>query len=290
MHRLTFHPPTSRQDDCSKSDLSQGDTQLNPLCKPLSPHSTGHLSTPEATVNLWNENFFLPRGIQILLTHSEDPINEETSFMPGGRTPYNRDLVDHRECGNRGRSHSHGRPGRERGRSSSASSSSSSASSMSSDSDSSLPSLPDYDDLKDQQLPVTKQSLIKCLNHPQKPITREAVCSMKQEIQAAKMGSDRGWDQDRDRDIQVLREEVKSLMKELKSRKKAQRKARKQRRKERRAVRKEQRKEQKKERRAAKKEQRKERRSARSEGRKARKEERNGYGKEGDFYPSVGSQ
>jgi len=284
MHRLTSHPPTSRQDDCSKSVLSQVDTQLNPLCKSLSLHSIGHLGTPEATVNLWNEKFFLPRGIQILLAHSEDPTNEETSFIPGGTIPYNRDLVDHHDCGNRGRSHSHGRPGRERGRSSSASSSSSSASSRSSDSDVSLPSLPDYEDLKDQQLPVTKQSLIKCLNHPQEPITREDVCSMKQEIQAAKMGSDRGIDQDRD--IQSLREEVKRLMKELKSRKKAQRMARKQKRKERRAVRREQRKE----RRAAKKEQRKERRSARREGRKARKEERNGHGKEEDVYPSIGSQ
>ena len=110
----------------------------------------------------------------------------------------------HRGHHHRGRgAHIHGRHGRQRGRSSSSSSESSTSGSSSSDSDSSLGSLPDYDDLKDQQLSIARQSLMDWLNHPDQPITRESVHNVRQEIKIAKKGNSAPIDRD------ALRKEVK---------------------------------------------------------------------------------
>ena len=104
----------------------------------------------------------------------------------GGRTFGRRESFDrprgwghhghrgHHDHHYRGRSHSHGRHAKER-----SSSTSSFSSSSSSDSDSSVGSLPDYDDLKDQQLPIAKQSLLEWLNHPEQPITKAIVYNLK---------------------------------------------------------------------------------------------------------------
>ena len=181
----------------------------------------------------------------------------------------------------RGRHGHHGHRGREGpddrgrqrgGRSSSASSSSSSSSfcsSISSGSDLSVGSLPDYDDLKDQQLPVAKQSLLDWLNHPEQPITRETVRIIKEEIQVAKKFKPRQFEED----MKALRSDVKSLMKEFKDTKRAQKIFRKQIRKERRI---------------ARMAQKKERRAERREERRRR----NGKFKEeshapGDYAPAV---
>jgi len=116
----------------------------------------------------------------------------------------------------------------------------------SSDSDASLGSLPDYDDLTEQQLPTVRQSLLDWLNHPDQPITRETVQNMKQEIKTAKKVNPKQFDED----MKALRKEVKGLMKEFKDRKRVQKIVQKALRKERRAKKKAERKE----RREAKKE------------------------------------
>ncbi|KAI2638854.1 hypothetical protein GGS26DRAFT_360209 [Hypomontagnella submonticulosa] len=82
--------------------------------------------------------------------------------------------------------HGHGH-GRGRGRSPSSSSSSSSDSGSSSDSDdSSIGSLPDWDSLKDNQLPTTKQSVSAWLAHPEQPVTKAMLKSLKADIKASR--------------------------------------------------------------------------------------------------------
>jgi hypothetical protein len=116
-------------------------------------------------------------------------------------------------------------------------------------------SLPDYKDVKDQQLPIVKQSLLEWLNHPDQPITKEAVRNMKRTMKAAKKSPSKAPDED----LKALRNEIRDLMKQLKDGKKAQKK---------------QRKEAKRERRAARKALKKERRNSRKEARRARKQEK----------------
>lgn len=151
-----------------------------------------------------------------------------------GRTFGRRESFDHPRGwghhGHRGRSHSHRRHAR--GRSSSTSSSSSSSDS---DSISSVGSLPDYDDLKDQQLPIAKQSLMAWLNHPEQPITKAAVHNMKKDIRAAKKGSPPP--ELYEQDLRAMRGEVKDLLKTLKEHRKTQKRRKKEARRERRAAR-----------------------------------------------------
>ncbi|KAK3905120.1 hypothetical protein C8A05DRAFT_13049 [Staphylotrichum tortipilum] len=121
----------------------------------------------------------------------------------------------------RGR-HDHHHHDRHRSRSSSASSSSSRSSSA--HSESSAGSLPDYDDLKDTQLPVTKQLLEEWLHHPDQPITKDGVKQIKERIKAAKHSTDAAVLADK----AALRREVKSLLNDWKRLKKEQKRARKQ--------------------------------------------------------------
>lgn len=144
-----------------------------------------------------------------------------------------------RHKGHRGRSHSHGRHRRRRGRSASVSSNSSSSSSSSSESDSSVGSLPEYEDLRDGQLPIVKQSLMEWLNHPDEPITRASVRDMREDISHAKDNTP----QQKGQDLYALRKEVRDLTKLFKDAKKAQRRDRREARRERKATRKAQRKE-----------------------------------------------
>jgi hypothetical protein len=166
---------------------------------------------------------------------------------------YGRGGIDghHGHHGHRGRrgSHDHGRH-RRRGRSSSTSSTSSSSSSSSSDSDQSIGSLPEYEDLKDQQLPTAKQSLLDWLNHPEQPITRDTVRNIKEEIKVAKKFNPR-----QDQDLKELRKEVRELYREFREAKRAQKIFRKRVRKEKHIARRAQ----KKQRRAARKEERRQR-------------------------------
>jgi hypothetical protein len=185
--------------------------------------------------------------------------NHGVSFggRPFNKRDFRRDMkerfrgqVNNENNGDRGRSHSHDRRGKQRQRS--ASKSSTSSSSSSSGSESSLGSLPDYEDLRDQQLPIAKQSLIAWLSHPDQPITREAVQQAKQDIKNAKREDPRNFNQD----MAALRSEVKDLMKRFKSAKKLQKKQRREDRRSRRA-----------EKRALKKERRRERREEHRGGR-----------------------
>ena len=175
--------------------------------------------------------------------------HRDFEYGRGGKQSHHGHHGHHGHRGRRG-SHDHGRH-RRRGRSSSTSSTSSSSSSNSSGSDSSVGSLPEYEDLKDQQLPMAKQSLLDWLNHPEQPITRNTIRNMKQEIKVAKKSNPRQFDED----LKDLRKEVRELYKEFREAKRAQKVFRKQVRKEKRIARRTQ----KKERRAARKEQRRQR-------------------------------
>jgi len=120
-------------------------------------------------------------------------------------------------------------PQRDRSRSTS-SSSSSSASSIES-----AGSLPDYDHLKDVQLPVARQAIKDWLNHPEQPITKQTVKQIRDEIKAAKCGNSKLSEQDRE----PLRNEVRELFKRFKTVKKSQKKAWKAAKRERRSLRRE---------------------------------------------------
>ncbi|KAK4158545.1 hypothetical protein C8A00DRAFT_10704 [Chaetomidium leptoderma] len=112
---------------------------------------------------------------------------------------------------------------RHRSRSSSASSVTSRCSSIRSES--SVGSLPDYDDLKDAQLPVTKQCLEEWLHHPDQPITKERVKQIKAQIKAAKSSTDPAT---LPFNKVALRREVKDLMRSWKELKRNQKRTRKQ--------------------------------------------------------------
>ncbi|KAK6841801.1 RING finger domain-containing protein [Apiospora arundinis] len=155
----------------------------------------------------------------------------------------------------RGRGHQHG--GR-RGRSSSASSSSSDDSVSSSDSDSSLGSLPDWDDLKDSQIPVVKQSVSQWVQNSGHPVSKAEFKRVKAEIKAAKSSKSAKGTVDA-----AQKDEVKRLLAQWKDVKKSQK-----------AVRKLARKEKKAEKKNKKKERRARRNAERSEHRRDRRDRR----------------
>ncbi|KAI8953209.1 hypothetical protein F4801DRAFT_143495 [Xylaria longipes] len=150
----------------------------------------------------------------------------------------------------RGREHWHGQGHGRRDHSRSSTSSSSSLSS--SDSDSSIGSLPDWDGLKDTQLPVTKRSVQTWLSHPDQPVTKDMLKQAKAEIKAAKSTPppprEPSWDQARE----SLRREVKDLLQQFKVLKRQQKTAK----------------------RAARRERRQQKRAARQERRERRRAER----------------
>jgi len=161
----------------------------------------------------------------------------------------------HRDRHQHDRSHSHGRHRRRRGRASSTSSSSSSSRSSSADSQSSIESLPEYDDLLDQQLYNARKALLDWLNHPEQPITRQAVWNIKEDIKSIKTISPKVYDED----LKILRKEVKDLMKKFREKKRTQRNIQR---------------ELKKEKRAAKRAAKRERRLARREARRGKRAEK----------------
>jgi len=129
-----------------------------------------------------------------------------------GRYPH-RGGPEHHENHFRRRRH------RRRGRDSSTSSSSSSSSSSSAESSSSIGSLPDYDELPDQQIYNARKALLDWLNHPDQPITSETVRNFKENLKLAEIKASERPDQD----FYVLRKEVKDLMKKFKERKRTER-------------------------------------------------------------------
>ncbi|KAK8124510.1 uncharacterized protein PG998_000269 [Apiospora kogelbergensis] len=162
----------------------------------------------------------------------------------------------------RGRGHHHG--GR-RGRSSSSSSVSSDDSASSSGSDSSLGSLPDWDDLKDSQLPVVKQSVSQWVQNSGHPVSKAEFKRVKAEIKAAKSAKSA-----KDKADPAQRQEVKRLLAEWKDVKKSQKATRKLAKKEKKA----QKKHQKKERRARRNAERGEHRRDRRDRRRSEQEGR----------------
>ncbi|KAK4201420.1 hypothetical protein QBC40DRAFT_278180 [Triangularia verruculosa] len=131
---------------------------------------------------------------------------------------------------------------RRRSRSSSVSSTSSKASSSS---ESSVGSLPEYEELKDTQLPAMKAFLSEALHRPDEHITREKVRLAKQQLREAHRASATEINEpvNMTHDRKALRREVKELMREWKRLKKEQKRQRRQLRKEKRQRRKQERRE-----------------------------------------------
>ncbi|KUI61160.1 hypothetical protein VP1G_08341 [Cytospora mali] len=159
---------------------------------------------------------------------------------------------------NRGRNRSHSSAS-----STSLSSLSSKTSSSSSDSDnSSVGSLPDYDDLKDSQLPVAKSYLEQWLSSPENFVTKEKVKEAKEKLKAAKKSgvgpSTPNITVDREQNV-ITRRQVRDLMMQWKALKRDQRNLRRQYKRQRR----EHRRAEKRERRRVKREMKRARRQAR---------------------------
>lgn len=188
--------------------------------------------------------------------------------------------------GGRGRGrgrHGDGEKGR-RSRSKSTSSTSSSSSSASTASVESVGSLPDYDQLRDSQLPLTKDFLQKWLDHPDQPITKESVRQVRASIKAAAKSDAQSRacssnpnnsihpSQSPPFDHAALRKEVKALMGEWRALKRQQTKEARQLKRQRREAK-----------RAAKRERREAKRALRQERREQRRQGRRGPPGQGLF-------
>lgn len=146
--------------------------------------------------------------------------------------------------GERGRSFDSG-ASIQKQRSHSVSSSSSSSSSESEGSIVSVGSLPDYDHLDPAQLPVAKKSIQQWLEHPDQPITEEAVEDAKQQLKGAIIAqrtvitSKNATDApaSKEAELKALRKEVKTLLVHFKKLKRAQKAKRRAEKRERREIR-----------------------------------------------------
>lgn len=175
----------------------------------------------------------------------------------------------HHQGEERGRGRGHANQGISRHRSSSSASSSSSSSSSSSDSNSSIGSLPDYDDLKDTQIPVARSYLQDWLSHPENVVSSATVKEANENIKAAAAAK-----QQSNNTAVVIsnseRKEVHAMLGQWERVKRQQKSTRRQLRKERKAVRRAE----KRERRQTRREARQSRREAKREGRESRREAR----------------
>ncbi|KAI1425662.1 hypothetical protein F5Y12DRAFT_353629 [Xylaria sp. FL1777] len=189
----------------------------------------------------------------------------------------------------RGRGRGHGR-GHEQGRRDhSRSSTSSSSSSLSSNSDSSIGSLPDWHDLKDVQLPVTKHAVQAWLSHPEQPVTRAMLKQAGAEITAAKNVPPPPYDPSWDRSREALRREVKDLLQQFKVLKRQQKAARRRTRKEARQQKRASRRERRETRRAERHDRRATRRAERDAERHSRRSRHHPFVPPGPSVPGVGS-
>lgn len=185
-------------------------------------------------------------------------VADQNGFRLGGKSFMRRETTENergRALGSSGGLH------KKPNRSSSVSSTSTSASDSSIDSESSIGSLPEYDDLRDQQLPSAKQSLLNWLGQSDQPLTKIMVQQIQHEIQTARNTSPHNAEHD----IAQLRREVRDLMKEFEKQKKKQKKDQRQARRERRAT---------------KRAHKTERRTAKREARRLKREGKSSKGKE----------
>lgn len=154
------------------------------------------------------------------------------------------------------------RNGRDRSRSISSHSSSSDETVGTEDSEGSLP---DISDLKPNQLHVVKQSLVEWLNHPEQPVSKESVKSLKKDMKLAKHARKPDG-----QELAELKAELKALSKAFKELKKSRAVKRK-------SLRKERRKQRKELRSKAKQKRREERAARRSRGKGKEKEATTDY-------------
>ncbi|KXX81947.1 hypothetical protein MMYC01_201129 [Madurella mycetomatis] len=193
-----------------------------------------------------------------------NPPRAQTAPQPGpSSVQQDGDLEADRGTPERGRGrwghrHPHHHHGHQLSRSSSVSSTTSRSSSCS---ESTVGSLPDYDELRDSQLPVTKKYLQDWLHHPEHAITKETVKQIKGEIKQARNAAPSG--NEHPDHVAALRREVKDLLREWKKLKKEQKRQRRQLRREK----KRRRREEKRERRQVKREMRQAAREMRREQR-----------------------
>lgn len=218
-------------------------------------------------------------------THDHDEYPDEKAEGRARGPDRHHDHRDHHHGHGHGRGFGRGRgPGRfnngashrHRSRSSSSSSSESSSSSSSSsgsDSDTlSIGSLPDYDDLKDSQLPVAKTYLEEWLSRPENFVTRETVREAREEIKAARKTAPQDISDPVARD--AMRQQVRGMMGQWRVLKREQRSARRQKKRDRRARRRAEKKERRQARRERKRSRREARKESRREGKQARRESR----------------
>jgi hypothetical protein len=89
MHQLSLE-----KDSKSRASLSEVDAQLDPLRQPLSSRSTDSLAAISSTVSEWNEGFFKPRGLHIVVSEAEPQVSaEESNHMPGAWIPYDHEIL-----------------------------------------------------------------------------------------------------------------------------------------------------------------------------------------------------
>lgn len=136
----------------------------------------------------------------------------------------------------------------------------------------SIGSLPDYDDLKDSQVPVAKTYLEEWLSRPENFVTRETVKEAREEIKAARKTAPQDISDPVARD--AMRQQVRDMMGQWKILKREQRNARRQRKRDRRARRRAEKRERRQARRERKRSRRNARRESRREGKQARRESR----------------
>ncbi|KAG4029424.1 hypothetical protein MFRU_016g01760 [Monilinia fructicola] len=293
------------ENDHFRVDIDQVQAQLSPLRQSIASPNADWAKRVDEMITVWNEGFFVPRGLKIVRIDMGNPeFEERTNSMPGAWTTDEEEPSNFpgrskaRRCMFRRRSPRHkqtqgfrigtvvandegftigknglvassngfsvgnmfvvdnkglrvgGRRGfradehgvsmggcRFRGRRGlysyherhgrnvrSHCSSSSSSSSSTSNSDVSVRSLPDYKNLKGQQLSAAKDTLTAWLNHPEYPMTTSTVRKMKQDIKHAKEDSKFNKPTSGE-DLASLRKEVKELLKRFKHEKKSQNKA-----------------------------------------------------------------
>ncbi|KAI1875687.1 uncharacterized protein JN550_001973 [Neoarthrinium moseri] len=199
------------------------------------------------------------------------------SFHGGHGRGHGRECHDHGRGRGGGRHdiHDHRHGGRGGGKHRSRSSSCSTTSSSSSDSTvSSVGSLPDWDDLRDSQIPVARTSVQAWLSHPDQPVSKADVKRVRAEIKAAK-----SLPKPAAGITKVDKEEIKVLLEQFKSLKKTQRATLRAAKKERKAERRAQRRARRSRSRAERKEGRRQRREMGRAEREGERQQQNG----GDF-------
>lgn len=89
-----IHHLSLETDSKSRADMSDVSAQLDQLRQPLSCRSTEFLTAMPSTVSEWNEGFFKPRGLHIVISEAEPTVStEESNHMPGAWIPYDHEIL-----------------------------------------------------------------------------------------------------------------------------------------------------------------------------------------------------